>query len=668
MDKRINKLEEIIANKIAAGEVVDRPASVVKELVENSIDALSTKITIDIKNAGKTHIRISDNGVGIHPEDVLIAFQRHATSKIKKVEDLGSILSLGFRGEALASIAAVSQLELITKSANYNIGKKVVIHGGKIIHNDHIGAPVGTTILIKNLFYNVPARFEFMKSNAAETSHIIDIVSKLALANPNISFRFINNDKLVFVTNGKGDIVNNIASIYGKEIAKNLIEIEEEVNNTKIKGYLCNPSVTKGNKKLQTFFVNKRYVKSKTISEAVLEAYKTLITINRHAVCFIYIDILPNMIDINIHPAKTEIRFKDDENVKKDVSYVLKKGLFMKSLIPSVRSEEKKKNEINIINRGIVVKEDTITENKKVKSKEDISEEAANKEKVIDNYIDKEENKNNELKEFDKTDENIIENVSEEKIIIKENPEVYKPSLPSVENHKTSNYIPKPIMEDNIVVPSMFVKEETKEEQQSFIPTIVDKSDENILDIKIIGQLFNSYLLGQWNEKLYMIDQHAAHERILYEWFLKKFKKQQPLKQVLLIPIVIEFSIYEFEQLKEYIHIFNNLGYDMEEFGDNTFRITAVPVVFGKPEATKFFKEVAESFCQINSSYEAKIEKIISMACKSAIKANDKLNDIEIDKLMKELSQTDNPYTCPHGRPVIISMSKYEIERKFKRK
>ncbi|MCT4594719.1 MAG: DNA mismatch repair endonuclease MutL [Anaeromicrobium sp.] len=685
MERRINRLDEIIANKIAAGEVVDRPASVIKELVENSIDAKSNKITVEIKNAGKSYIRISDNGIGIHPDDVEVAFERHATSKIRKVEDLSSILSLGFRGEALASIAAVSQLELITKSKDHNVGRKVVVHGGKLISNDEVGAPGGTTILVKNLFYNVPARFEFMKSNGSETSYIIDIVSKLALAYPNISFRLINNDKVVFVTNGNGHIVNNIASIYGKDIAKNLIEVEEKVDNIIVKGFLCKPSVTRGNKKLQTFFVNQRYIKSKTISEAVSDAYKTLITINRHAICFVYVHMNPNLIDINIHPAKTEIRFKDDENVKKGISYVLKKGLFSKSLIPQIREEEKirKEAKINIINTPII--------KSKIENPKNIS-----------NMIKKEEPKKNiinpikNIKEVNITpilQENEIDkvktmekNIIEPEIIVKEEKVKYEPILEkenSLVNHvqviekepEVEKLIEKNIeenikekLEENMekeILPTIFMDTHKDEIQESFIEK---NEDETILDIRIIGQLFNSYLIGQGKDKMYLVDQHAAHERILYEWFLKKYKSQNPLTQKLLVPILVEFSIYEYETIKEFIHVFENLGYELEDFGQNTFRITSVPVIFGKPEAESFFKEVAESFKHISSSYDAKIEKVISMACKNAIKANDKLMDMEIERLMDELSKADNPYTCPHGRPIVISMTKYEIERKFKRK
>ncbi|PAB61142.1 DNA mismatch repair endonuclease MutL [Anaeromicrobium sediminis] len=686
MEKRINRLDEIIANKIAAGEVVDRPASVIKELVENSIDAKSDKITVEIKNAGKSYIRISDNGTGIHPDDVEVAFERHATSKIRKVEDLSSILSLGFRGEALASIAAVSQLELITKSKDHNVGRKVVVHGGKLISNDEVGAPGGTTILVKNLFYNVPARFEFMKSNGSETSYIIDIVSKLALAYPNISFRLINNNKVVFVTNGNGDIVNNIASIYGKDIAKNLINVEEKIDNITVKGFLCKPSVTRGNKKLQTFFVNQRYIKSKTVSDAVSDAYKTLITINRHAICFVYVEMNPNLIDINIHPAKTEIRFKDDENVKKGISYVLKKGLFSKSLIPNIREEEKirKEAKINIINTPIIKSEiekpkniiNTVVEKEEpkahivspIKNIEHVNttpipwENKIDKVKVTEKDIIKPEMIVKEEKVKYEPQIEKEDNVVDEVQVIEKEPEVKKVIEKNIEENI------KEETEENIekdILPTIFVDTHKDEIQETFIEK---DEDEFILDIRIIGQLFNSYLIGQAKDKMYLVDQHAAHERILYEWFLKKYKSQKPLTQKLLVPILIEFSIYEYETIKEFIHVFENLGYEIEDFGQNTFRITSVPVIFGKPEAESFFKEVAESFKYISSSYDAKIEKVISMACKNAIKANDKLMDMEIDRLMDELSKADNPYTCPHGRPVIISMTKYEIERKFKRK
>ncbi|MBF8984498.1 DNA mismatch repair endonuclease MutL [Lutibacter sp. B2] len=649
MEKRINRLDELIANKIAAGEVVDRPGSVVKELIENSIDAKASKIIVEIKNAGKTHIRITDNGTGIHPEDVEVAFERHATSKIKEVEDLNTILSLGFRGEALASIASVSQLELITKTEDINVGRQVIVHGGKIIENKEIGAPKGTTIIIKNLFYNVPARHEFMKSNAAETSYIGDFLSKLALAYPQISFRFVNNGEVVFSTSGDGKVLNNIVSIYGKEMAKNIIHIKGEENGLSIEAYMCKPSMTRGNRQLQTSFVNGRYIKSKMINNAISEAYKTLITINRYPICFVYLKITPNLVDVNIHPTKTEIRFKDPISISNLITKVLKDGLFRDSLIPDMND---KYYNYSVMERKKVIEPPQKQKIEKIIPKEPI---------VNVNTLPTTNTTNVYIPEKEIVKLPIEPLKTEKKEVVLENKASY-----DLEVKKNIHYIePKKIEPKKDTIE---VKE--KDVQETFLKKNKEKSkiDESISNIKIIGQLFNSYLIGQDSNKMYLIDQHAAHERILYEWFSKRYKAQTPLSQKILIPILIELSFGEYEQIKEYKHVFCNLGFELEEFGTNTFRITSVPVVFGKPEAKEFFIEIVGQLQKgVNNNYDVKMDKIISMSCKNAIKANDKLEKLETDQLLKQLAMADNPYTCPHGRPIIISMTQHEIERKFKR-
>ncbi|WP_053957291.1 DNA mismatch repair endonuclease MutL [Inediibacterium massiliense] len=651
MVRRIYKLKKHIANKIAAGEVVDRPSSVVKELMENAIDAGALKITVEIKEGGKSYIRITDDGSGIHPSDIEVAFERHATSKIRDIEDLNRVISLGFRGEALASIVAVSQVELITKVEDSYIGTQIQIHGGEVIHKKEVGCPKGTTFIVKNLFYNVPARLKFLKSNTTETAYISDLVTKFSLAYPNISFRFINNGTIVFTTSGNGKVIDNIFNIYGKEIAQNMLCADEKENGVTLQGYISKPNISRGNKKLQVFFVNGRYVKNKMISEAIEEAYKTLTMVNRFPICFLYLQVDPNSIDVNIHPTKIEIRFDDPETIKKFIIKVLKDALFHEDLIPKVSFEKK------------------------------VKKEEGHQERILDLPIQKEEYKL-PPKEIP-VKENFISPIRKIENTIKED---IKPDIkPDVKGHIKPNikedikiepstkYIDEPVViEDK---PHYITNNKSKEEFQEECIQVSQNTEPKerkihleIKNIQIIGQIFNTYLIGQDGENMYLIDQHAAHERIMYEYLTNHYKNQSIASQNLLVPIVLELSYIEYERVKNNIDFFTSLGFDIDEFGVNTFMIRSVPMLFGEPEAKKFFMEALDHLKDsIQNSYDMKVEKIISMSCKKAIKAHDKLDALEIDSLMKQLSELENPYTCPHGRPVIVKMTQYEIERKFKR-
>ncbi|WZL74951.1 DNA mismatch repair endonuclease MutL [Clostridiaceae bacterium 35-E11] len=625
MKSRIKKLDKFIANKIAAGEVVDRPASVVKELLENAIDAHASEIIIEIKEGGKSYLRVTDNGSGIHESDVKIAFERHATSKIRDVEDLNTIISLGFRGEALASIASVSQVELITKTEDVLAGSYLELHGGKIIEHREIGCPQGTTLVIKNLFYNTPARFQFMKSNAAETSYISNIIGKYALAYPHISFRFINNGTIVFTTSGSGSVINNIAGIYGKEIAQNMYLVKNKNELLTLEGYISKPSISRGNRQLQACFVNGRYIKSEVINNAIDEAYKTLVMVNKFPICIIYLTISPNKLDVNIHPTKTEIRFHDPAYIKRFIIESLRKKLLDENLIPDVNF---------------------------------------NVPKATTNFQECIQERMIDLNLSSTTTKKLTENIGEKQVI--EQHIVKEDKLPFIANNTIKSNIPKKVVH----------KEEMKEKDQvssqivKIYKNIYDESKKTQLpkNIRIIGQIFNSYLIGQDGDIMYLIDQHAAHERIMYEQLLRQYKQQSIISQKRLTPILIELSYAEFETVKNNIDIFKNLGFEIEEFGMNTYMLRAVPLVFGEPEARQFFLEVLDNLQkQIHNSYDMKMDKIIHMACKQAIKAKDKLDTIEITELMKQLSSLDNPFTCPHGRPVIVSISKYELEKKFKR-
>ncbi|WIF94705.1 DNA mismatch repair endonuclease MutL [Caminicella sporogenes] len=630
MFKRIKKLDEKITNKIAAGEVIERPASVVKELVENSIDADAKAITIEIKNAGKTYIRITDDGIGIYRDDIELAFERHATSKISSDRDIYNLNSLGFRGEALASIASVSNVEIITKTKDDEFGIRAEFRNGKIVYKNEVGCPVGTTIIIKDLFYNTPVRYKFLKSDATETNHISMLVNKLALSHPEISFRYIINNKNIFTTPGNNDVYSAILSIYDKEIAKNLIEIYNKKDDVKLRGYISNINYSRGNRQMQSIFVNGRYIKSKIITKAIDEAYKTLLPLNKYPACFLYLDINPNMIDVNIHPAKTEIRFHNEEFIKNFISNTIKEKLLNTNLIPTIKMEKKSAkmdNNISELDKNITVKNKNI----------DI-------EKVIDN-ISKQLVIDTTNKDF---------SLKKNEYIVKENKHLSKSKEYPLSNIDT--YIKKAV---NI----------RKKEKNTVLKESNLKYDGTFFnDLVIIGQLFSTYIICEKDEKMYIIDQHAAHERILYEKYLNSYFKSDIISQILLEPIIIELNYLDKEVIFQNMNIFENLGYKIDDFGYNTVILREVPVLFGTPVAKSFFLEILEKLTNnIKNNYELKEEKIIQTACKNAIKANDSLKFIEIDKLIKELQETKNPFTCPHGRPIIISVSKSEIERKFLR-
>ncbi|WP_165916145.1 DNA mismatch repair endonuclease MutL [Marinisporobacter balticus] len=673
MIKRIHKLEKFIANKIAAGEVVDRPASVVKELVENAIDAKSSKIIVEIKEGGKTYIRITDNGVGIHESDVEIAFERHATSKIRNVSDLDSILSLGFRGEALASIASVSILELITKTRSSDAATYLELHGGVVRERKEVGSPSGTSFVVKNLFYNVPVRLQFMKSNVTETSYISDLISKFALAYPDMSFRFISNGTIIFSTSGSSSVITNIANIYGKEMARNMIYVSKIREGMALQAYISKPTLSRGNKQLQVFFVNGRYVKNKIISEAIEEAYKTLVTINKFPICFIYLNIPPNHIDVNIHPTKTEIRFNNASAIKELIVTTLKNKLLEENLVPNVNFEKQKKvvegyqeriidlpaftnNEQQMGQMICATKEiekaDPLDKKDKTIKKEHIQN------LVLENkstYVANNKIIHDSTKPLFKKAENTIKDIDE----------AVNKQVKTKEEKMMNDAI---VTKEEKIINQAINKNEEKTTQTTNTTKYNNKNREMIMNIKILGQIFNTYLIGQDGENMYLIDQHAAHERILYDTLLKNYKTQIAVSQKLLVPIVVELSFGEFEIVKKHIDLFIHLGFEIEEFGMNAFILRSVPIVFGKPEVKRFFIEIVDGLQkEVHNSYDLKVEKIISMSCKQAIKANDRLEQIEIDALMKQLAELENPFTCPHGRPIIVSMTKYEIEKKFKR-
>ena len=670
MPKRINILDDLTINKIAAGEVVERPSSVTKELIENSIDAGSTQVVIDIVDGGKKQIRITDNGSGILSSEVDKSFLRHATSKIKEIDDLYDLYSLGFRGEALASIASVSRLEMITKTKEEPLGTKVVLEGGKQILKEPVGTKNGTTIIIKDLFFNTPARQKFLKSTHAETINISDLINKLAIGNTHIQFKYINNGKLMLNTPGDNKLLSVIRSIYGKEIVENLIEINEEGNFCNISGYIGNNNIYRSNKNLQHIYINNRFVKSKIILDAISEAYKSIIPINKHGVCFLNIEINPSKIDVNIHPTKMEIKFENDKDLYIEIRDLLKRQLLNTALIGkyesydtkpiikeskeiySVKQEEikdyktsnninvatPKENNLDVINEFMSLEDALNMENKK----ENIPKlSRANKENTSDEVTKKDLHNNINVKPLDNKDgKYFIDGVLD---ISKSFTFDELESLSKADN-KNNHF--KDFVEEN---------------------TIKNENRFSITDFRVVGSILNTYIVLEKNNSMYLLDQHAAHEKVLYEEYMKKFKNHQIDMQMLLDPIILEISNIDMLKVEKNLDLFLNFGFEIELFGNNHIMIRGVPTIFGNPESEKFIIQIIDNIDDLKSSYDLKGDKFASMACRAAIKANDKIHTMEMKKLLSQMETCENPFTCPHGRPTIVEISKKEIEKMFKR-
>lgn len=685
---RIHVLDPLIANKIAAGEVVEKPASVIKELVENAIDAGSKSITIEIKGGGKDYIRVSDDGYGIEPDDILTAFQRHATSKISKIDDIYNIQSLGFRGEALASIASVSNIELISKVRDNEFGEKAVIAGGKVLTRENIGASNGTTIVMKDLFFNTPARLKFLKSNGAEQNAISNIVNKLALSHTDISFKYIINDRITFKTSGNTVLKDAVYEIYGKNVSKELIPFElNETEGVTAHGLLSTIHFTRGNRQLQVVFVNGRYVQNKIVSEALEMAYKGLIPLHRHPVCFLFLELDPKTVDVNIHPSKTEIKFHNENHIKQVLYSALRKGINSYNQVPK---ESLKK--VDVFSRSPIdmpvdntKKAELYNDNVK---KENTVEETSLSQSLALPRTEKTADKPKEaFKDSTPVRQSINSNKPVSSATIKEHTPIdvlYK----SVHNNTEVSLKekPKPTLIErpnhkNKVVSSREKEVESSGNQYDFkellVRETVDKTEmksdylpegQSVYDdLNYIGQSFDSYLLFQKDTQLYFIDQHAAHEKILYESFREKYRKRQMEAQMLLDPITISMTYNEQEIVLGNVEAFQRLGFEIEAFGMNDIIVRSVPLLFDRPAGKSFIERIIEKIDEHTDLSTLQDDEIIMQSCKAAIKANHKVHALEVEQMLKDLRNLEDPYTCPHGRPIIIAIHKYEIERKFKR-
>lgn len=684
MKNRINLLDEITINKIAAGEVVERPSSIVKELVENSIDAGADRIIIEVENGGKSLIKITDNGCGIPSSEVKKCFLRHATSKIDKIDDLFNLFTLGFRGEALASICAVSKLEMTTKFEDEAVGTKITLVGGNIEAKEAVGANTGTSIVIKDLFFNTPARKKFLKTDHAELMNITDIVNKLAIGYPNVKFRYLNAGKLMVNTPGDGKLVSAVRSIYSREVSENLIEINYDCSLFKIDGYIGNNNIYRSNRNLQHVYINGRFVKSKIIYDAIANAYKSIIPINKHAVCFINLHLDPQKVDVNIHPGKIEVKFEKENEIKLEIMEYIRAKLLKQSLIGKFETFDR-------VPKDRAVKQDfsgnafknqdfgnTTTNFSEISTKFDdknIKPIDLSDEVDVNSFIkldDFEEKKKKEVK----NKSNATKNTSLKNYDNKTNKrESYSSGFSSynsdVDNYKNS-YSSAVKIEDNDKI------SET-ESQMAFTTEgeILDseKKDEiekkeagfSLKYYKVVGVVFDTYIVLQKGESMYLMDQHAAHERVLFERYMNAFHKREVHIQMLLDPIVLELSSVDMLQVEKNLDIFRNFGFEVEIFGMNNILIRGVPNLFGTPQSEKFILELIDNIDKISNNYDLKDDRFAIMACKSAIKANDRIQNIEIESLFRQLEKCENPYTCPHGRPTMVEISKVEIEKMFKR-
>ena len=617
LEKKHFKNAKETIDKIAAGEVVERPCSVVKELVENAIDAGSTAITVEIKEGGISFIRITDNGCGIEREQVAVAFYRHSTSKIRSAEDLLTVKSLGFRGEALSSISAVARVELITKTYDELTGTRYVIEGSKELSNEEIGAPDGTTFIVKDLFYNVPARRKFLKTAQTEGSYISDMVEKLALSHPDISFKFINNNQTKLHTSGNGNRKDIIYHIFGREISSSLLEVKHECEYFKVEGFIGKPVITRGNRNYENYFINGRYVKSNILSRAIEEAYKSFLMQHQYPFTVLYFTFFSEL-DVNVHPTKMELRFDNNNEIYVELCDTIYAILSHKEMIPEVPV-------------------DSTPAPKKIvhEYKEPIPE------------------------PFEKRRINEVRAA--------ESRSVYGQSVTStVKNYSATEPAAKAPETSTAYEPAQVVTG-TQQTLGDYDKVFLTESSKK--QFSIIGQLFKTYWLIEFEDKLYIIDQHAAHEKVLYEKTMARLANKDFTSQRISPPIVMTLDARECEMLEKYRPQIEQFGYEVEHFGGKEYMISAIPDNLFNIDMKDLFIEMLDDFSNSTGRQTPDIitEKVASMSCKAAVKGNDKLTLPEINKLIDELLSLDNPYNCPHGRPTIISMSKYEIEKKFKR-
>ena len=767
-------LDDLTINKIAAGEVIERPASVIKEMVENSIDAGANNITVEIKNGGISFIKVTDNGKGIAPDDLEIAFERHATSKIRSADDLDVVTSMGFRGEALASIAAIANVEMVSKTEIQDTGYKIVVEAGNVLDKQEVGCQTGTSITVRNLFFNTPVRYKFLKKDYTESGYVEDVITRIALVNPDIAIKLINTGQTVIQTNGNGDIKSVIYSIYGKDVATGILPVDYTYEDIQISGVIGKPEIARSNRSNQLFFVNKRYIKDKTLSAATEQAFKGLIPIGKFGFVILNIKMDPSKVDVNVHPAKLEVRFQEENKIFQSIYHAIKDVLLKSELVADTEkvsntnevqkeeskglfdfrknetekiekyNEEESKIKTNVgfggpINTADVLEqlrkmqkdlEKQVEENPTIKLDENYlkmtetekeieqeEEQATDSEPkveinienpaIVENQEDKsgrQEKENQEQKENVEVQENeIIEQkenieVPDNEILEQKGNEEEKTETPEEKLEKVKEQIkeieniqyeePEKINFDEMYAKLFGTKpistsistqneEKTDTKNQAFdilkdnISVFEESEEYKKPTYKFIGIVFNTYIIIEMDKEMYIIDQHAAHERIMYEKVKKNYYSESTKdSQMLLLPDIITLSHKEMEIAKENMEMFEKAGFSLEEFGDNTIKLTGVPSMCIDIDNKELFLETLDEINTVaRTAKQEKEEKFIAtVACKAAVKANMVLDKAEVESLMDKLLELPNPFTCPHGRPTAIKMSKYDIERKFARK
>lgn len=706
--KQITLLDQDTIDQIAAGEVVERPASVVKELTENAVDAGSTHITIEVREGGTTFIRITDNGEGIAKDQIRTAFARHATSKITSAADLPTVTTLGFRGEALSSISAVSQMELITKTPGSLIGTRYLIEGGQETAFEEIGAPEGSTFLVKNLFYNTPVRKKFLKSPSTEGAYISDLAEHLALSHPEISFKLIMNGQVKLHTSGNGNLKDVIYGIYGREIATNLLSVDYQTEDIRISGFIGKPVISRGNRNYENYFVGERFIKDKTITKAIEDGYRTFMMQHRYPFTALYLHVEGDRVDVNVHPAKREVRFSDNEAIYQAVYQAVKTALTHKDLIRAVSlgderkeqkmDQEKRKERLSeaaqkpepfeALRRQHLATTDSPYQPKYSRTyafdpasfvKEPASSYHAESDGAPKPLL-KGRFGNDEAAASEKAvpEQSVTANAVDTEPAEAE--PAASPSCEAVPEERASDYSAAvlnaaaaennaaPSDEPTAVSESSISHEDTPAGQMNlFAPGFL--SQEGIRQHRLIGQLFNTYWLVEFDRKLYIIDQHAAHEKVQYEKLLKQFREKTFTSQMISPSILITLNAAEQLRLEEYAELFHSIGFVVEPFGGKDYAISAVPDnLYGFTDGSLFI-DILDSLTSDDGEHarEQLLDKLATMACKSAVKGGMKMTGAEADHLIEQLLALENPYNCPHGRPTIISMSQYELEKKFKR-
>ena len=643
----IQVLDQITIDKIAAGEVIERPSSIVKELVENAIDAKATAVTVEIKEGGISFIRITDNGCGIPKEEVPLAFLRHSTSKIRCVEDLSGISSLGFRGEALSSIAAISQVELITKTRESEFGTKYVIEGGQEKSLEDAGAPDGTTFLIHQIFYNTPARRKFLKTPMTEASHVNELMIRLALSHPEVSIQFINNGQKKLHTSGNGKLKDVIYHVFGRDIANNLLEVDERIDGIHLTGFIGKPLVSRGNRNYENYYINGRYVKSNIIAKSIEDAYKDFTMQHKYPFTVLHFKMDGQDLDVNVHPTKMELRFSNQQEVYNFVYHALKNALTEKELIPRVELPEAK--EVPKIPEPSIEKPMSLPNQRPSVEKPEIKDEA---------YF---------MKKMRERVESYHKQHSQAEV--KDRTQIHREPMQIDRIREAANYARAQAKVEKSINPPKKVESSMESTQLNFFEEKL-LSKKSMKEYKLIGQVFETYWLVEFQDQLYIIDQHAAHERILYEKTLRGMKDRNYTSQYLSPPIVLNLSMQEAELLRTHMDLFVGIGFEIEEFGGDSYAIRAVPDNLFSIAKNELLIEMLDNLSEEITSKEAPdmiAEKIASMSCKAAVKGNSRLSAAEVDTLIGELLELENPYHCPHGRPTIIAMTKRELEKKFKR-